>query len=141
VPISLAFHICDVYLEELDKALVASSLSPAPLSTILAPFFTLAARTQTKTTYKHIQDTIFDPLFKALKSPQGQESNYSNLALNSCVLDPKEGALGPPELRKAMLRRIFDVASEEGTRDSNRRKMYSLFKAAKEDEDDSGSGS
>jgi ribosomal RNA-processing protein 1 len=34
---------------------------------------------------------------------------------------------------------MFNVASEESTRDSNRRKIYAVFKAAKEDEDDSGS--
>ena len=47
--------------------------------------------------------------------------------------------MGPADLRQALLREMFEVASEGGTRDSNRRKMYALFKAAKEDEDDSGS--
>lgn len=42
------------------------------------------------------------------------------------------------KLRQTLLRQMFDVASEEGTRDSNRRKMYAIFKAAKEDEDDAG---
>jgi ribosomal RNA-processing protein 1 len=127
-----------VYLEELDKALTAAPPSPAPLSTILFPFFTLAARTQTNTTYKHIQQTIFDPLFAALKSsqPTTLESSYSNLVSNSCVSNPKDGVVGSAELRKALLRRMFDVASEESTRDSNRRKMYAVFKATKEDEDD-----
>ena len=49
--------------------------------------------------------------------------------------------IGSAVLRKALLRQIFDVASEESTRDSNRRKMYGVFKAAKEDEDDSGADS
>jgi ribosomal RNA-processing protein 1 len=149
VPASLAFHVCDIYLEELDKTLAVPSPSPVPLSAILSPFFTLAAHTQTNTTYKHIQETILDPLFTALKPLQAEEPSsgkrprlepsYSNLVSNSCVSDTKEGALDAVKLRKALLRRLFEVASEEGTRDSNRRKMYVLFKAAKEDEDDSGS--
>lgn len=51
--------------------------------------------------------------------------------------------MGGVKLRQVLLRRMFEVASEEGTRDSNRRKMYAMFKAAKEDEseDDSGSDS
>jgi ribosomal RNA-processing protein 1 len=148
VPTSLAFHVSDVYLEELDKALATTPPSPAPLSLILSPFFTLAARTQTNTTYKHIQETIFDPLFDALRFSQPEESpnqkrlslesSFSNLISNSCVSNPRDGAVGSAELRKALLRRIFNVASEESTRDSNRRKMYAVFKAAKEYEDDSG---
>jgi len=147
VPASLAFHLSDIYLEELDKALSAPSPSPAPLSTVLSPFFTLAARTQANTTYKQIQSTIFEPLFTALKPDQNLEelpsrkrprleANYSNLVSNACVSNPKEGAVDGAKLRQALLRRIFDVASEEGTRDSNRRKMYALFKATKEDEDE-----
>lgn len=64
-----------------------------------------------------------------------------NLISNSCVSNPKDGVIGSAVLRKALLRQIFDVASEESTRDSNRRKMYAVFKAAKEDEDDSGADS
>jgi len=151
VPTSLTFHVSDVYLEELDKTLATASSSPAPLSLILSPFFTLAARTQTNTTYKHIQETIFDPLLAALRSLQPEEppsqkrlsieSSYLNLISNSCISNPKDGVIGSAVLRKALLRQIFDVASEESTRDSNRRKMYGVFKAAKEDEDDSGADS
>lgn len=149
VPTSLAFHICDIYLEELDKTLGASSPAPAPLSTILSPVFTLAARTQTNTTYKHIQETILEPLLTALKASQAGgppnpkhprlKSGYSNLVLNACISNTNGGAVGAAKLRQALLRRVFEVASEESTRDSNRRKMYALFKAAKEDVDDSGS--
>lgn len=147
VPASLAFHICDIYLEELDKVLGASpSYPPAPLSILLTPFFTLAARTQAKTTYKHTQETIFDPLFFALKTHHSNEvhvrkrpkldSIYSNIAENSCISEPTDRAIASEKVRSALLRRLFDVASEEETRDSNRRKMYAVFRAAKEDDDD-----
>lgn len=63
------------------------------------------------------------------------EPNFQHVLDNSCISDPKEGPVDHANLRRALLRRIFDVASEEGTRDSNRRKMYALFKAAKAEED------
>jgi len=147
VPVSLAFHISDIYLEELDKTLSAPSPAPAPLSTTLSPFFTLAARTQANTTYKHIQETLLNPLFAALKLPPAEEptrrklprleSSFSNLVSNSCISDPSEGAVDAAKLRQALLRRMFEVASGESTRDSNRRKMYALFKAAKDDDSES----
>lgn len=154
IPASLAFHICDIYLEELDKALSATSPSPIPLSVILLPFFNLAALTQANTTYKQIQSTIFDPLFTALKTPRPnseepssrkrprlEQASYPNLVLNACVSDSKGGPVDGAKIRKALLRQMFDIASEERTRDSNRRKMYAMFKAAKEDEGESDSES
>ncbi|KAH9937374.1 Nop52-domain-containing protein [Fomitopsis serialis] len=153
VPTSLAYHLADIYLEELDRALGISpepSPSPAPLSTLLNPFFILAARTPTKITYDRIQSVLFEPLFTALtpkpddqppsrKKPRLSTPTYSNLIANACLSDPKaEGAVESEKLRKALLRRIFDVASGEDTRDANRRKMYNLWKSHMEDEDSSG---
>ncbi len=67
VPASLSYHIADIYVEELDKALASKpSPSPAPLSLLLEPFFILASRTPTSTTYKRIQSSLFDPVFTAL---------------------------------------------------------------------------
>jgi ribosomal RNA-processing protein 1 len=146
VPASLTFHIADVYMEELDKALMVAPALPVPLATIISPFFILAARTQTNTTYKHIQETLFDPLFSALNHSQQEEfsdgerskleSSYSTLVTNSCASDPKTGAIDSTELRKGLLRQMFEVASAESTRDSNRRKMYAVIKAAKADDDE-----
>ena len=57
---------------------------------------------------------------------------------NACVDDPKgEGKVEGSVLRKRLLRRVFEVASEPETRDSNRRKMYALWKdSVDEDEDE-----
>lgn len=40
-------------------------------------------------------------------------------------------------LRKAVLQKLFATASAEDTRDTNRRKMYALYKTAAEDDEDS----
>ncbi|KAH9486505.1 Ribosomal RNA processing protein 1-like protein B [Psilocybe cubensis] len=144
VPASLAYHIADVYAEELNKALAAEkSPSPAPLGTVLEPFIFLAARTPTTVTYKRIQSALFEPLFAALapesiaeEEPRKSkrirltaEASYPEVLANSCFSDPKlEGSQEGPMLKKKLLQKIFEVASQPETRDSSRRKMYALWK-------------
>ncbi|KAL1951142.1 hypothetical protein VTO73DRAFT_291 [Trametes versicolor] len=155
VPTSLAYHLADIYLEELDKALAnppAPSPPPAPLTTLLEPFITLAARTPTNTTYQRMQSALLDPLYNALstshdsdeprssKRPRLSTPTYSNLISNACSTQPKsEGALSSSALKKALLKRMFETASEPETRDANRRKLYALWKEHMEDDEDSGS--
>jgi len=154
VPTSLAYHLSDIFIEELEKALVSvpepEAILPAPLSTLLTPFFLLAARTPISTTYKRVQSEVFTPLFSALSSPQPPEDQppaqkrmrldpevqqqYPILASNACFDTPSEGKIEGAILRKKLLRRIFEIASEPDTRDSSRRKMYALFKENTEDD-------
>ncbi|KAJ6621185.1 nucleolar protein,Nop52-domain-containing protein [Mycena sp. CBHHK59/15] len=152
VPTSLAYHLSDIFIEELDKALAKAPepVLPAPLSTLLTPFFTLAARTPTTTTYKRIQSELFTPLLSALSSsphlddqPPAQKrirldpsvQQYPALVSNACFDNPSDGKIEGTILRTRLLRRVFDIASEPDTRDSSRRKMYALFKEATEDDD------
>ncbi|KAJ7808233.1 nucleolar protein,Nop52-domain-containing protein [Mycena olivaceomarginata] len=152
IPTSLAYHLSDIYVEELDKALAAAPepFLPAPLATLLTPFFTLAARTPTSITYKRVQSEVFTPLFSALSSSQPLEDQppaqkrmrldpdaqqpYATLVSNACFDSPEEGKIEGGTLRKKLLRRIFEIASEPETRDSSRRKMYALFKESTEDD-------
>ncbi|PIL31428.1 hypothetical protein GSI_06129 [Ganoderma sinense ZZ0214-1] len=151
VPTSLAYHLADIYLEELDKALGSSPVDaplPAPLSTLLAPFLALSARTSTAITLQRIQSALLEPLVTALSTRH--ESNepsrkrrrlstreYSNLAVNACETDPsKEGTISPSVLRKAVFKQVFEVASEPDTRDANRRKLYAFWKEHMEEEEE-----
>jgi ribosomal RNA-processing protein 1 len=149
VPASLAYHIADIYIEELDKALgTAVSPQAAPLATLLEPFFYLAARTPTSTTYKRIQSALIEPLLDALVSerdleddpPKAKRIRLSSdtptfLKSNACFEDPElDGHMAGAILKKKLLRRIFEIASQPETRDSNRRKMYALWKEGAEDD-------
>ncbi|KAI1793170.1 Nop52-domain-containing protein [Ganoderma leucocontextum] len=151
VPTSLAYHLADVYLEELDKALGSSPVDtplPAPLSTILAPFLALSARTPTAITLQRIQSALLEPLVTALSTRQGSDepsrkrlrlstTAYPNLVANACETDPsKEGVISPSALRKAVFKQVFEVASEPDTRDANRRKLYAFWKEHMEDDED-----
>ncbi|RPD82217.1 Nop52-domain-containing protein [Lentinus tigrinus ALCF2SS1-7] len=157
VPTSLAYHLSDIYLEELDKALgvppVESPL-PAPLSALLSPFFILAARTPTIVTYQRIQSALFDPLLTAFavqeesdeppsrKRPRLSSSALPSLVSNACNSNPTdEGPVSRAQLRITLLKQMFDTASKPETRDANRRRLYALWKENMEDnEDGSGSG-
>jgi ribosomal RNA-processing protein 1 len=149
VPTSLAYHIADIYIEELDEALgAATSPPPAPLATILEPFFHLAARTPTSTTYKRIQSALVEPLLSALVSetdPEDDLPKAKRIRLNSetptflksyaCLDDPElDGHMEGAVLKKKLLRRMFEIASQPETRDSNRRKIYALWKEGAEDD-------
>ncbi|TFK77367.1 Nop52-domain-containing protein [Pluteus cervinus] len=154
VPTSLAYHLADIYIEELDKALGnENQVLPAPLSPLLHPFFTLAARTQSNTTYQRIKTALFEPLISSLESRKDEppsakrirlaepdEQTYLNLIANACMRKPKqEGKLEPLTLKSKLLRVVFETASQPDTRDSNRRKLYALWKANADDADDGDS--
>ncbi|KAJ7597504.1 nucleolar protein,Nop52-domain-containing protein [Mycena floridula] len=144
VPTSLSYHLADIYIEELDKALGICPSIPVPLVAVLAPFFLLASRTPLTTTYKRVQSALLDPLFDALapeddappsakrirlEQTSAEVGPYPNLLTNACFSDPaSEGITCGPEILKKLLRRIFEVASDSETRESSRKKMYSLWK-------------
>ncbi|KAJ7631117.1 nucleolar protein,Nop52-domain-containing protein [Roridomyces roridus] len=153
VPTGLAYHLADIYLDELEKVLgtAPEPILPAPLSTLFTPFFVLAARTPLSMTYKRIQEEVFDPLLSALSPPPAEpeerpqkrarledgssrEQKYSALVSNACFDSPTEGKIEADVLRKRLLRQVFDVASEPDTKDSSRRKMYALFKESTEED-------
>ncbi|OCH96436.1 Nop52-domain-containing protein [Obba rivulosa] len=154
VPTSLAYHLADIYLEELDKAFAKSPVDsplPVPLAILFAPFLTLAARTPVNTTYQRIQSALLVPIFDALaperedeeparKRPRLSSPEYPNLISNTCAEDPKaEGVVEKGDLKKILLKKMFEIASEQDTRDANRRRMYALWKEHMEDEDSGGS--
>ncbi|KIK70701.1 hypothetical protein GYMLUDRAFT_149136 [Collybiopsis luxurians FD-317 M1] len=155
VSIGLVYHIIDVYLEELEKVLHSSNADndkPVPLLTILSPFLSLAALTPLGTTYKHLESSLLEPLLLSCSSSEDSSEKddqprakrrridfnpYSSIVLNACVSDASvEPALSPNLLRKKILRRLFQVAGHAETRDANRRKMYALWKAERDDDDE-----
>lgn len=152
IPTSLTYHLADIYVEELNKASTVPFPLPTPLLTLLNPYLNVAAHTPAKLTYQRIQSALIDPLLEALSiAPPVDEENegpvrkrqrmsagtYDDLLANACSVDPRtEGVLPRRQLKKLLLQRIFDVASQEQTRDANRRKMYAIWKSNAEEDDD-----
>ncbi|KAH6916987.1 ribosomal RNA processing protein [Coprinopsis sp. MPI-PUGE-AT-0042] len=148
VPTGLGNHVADIYLEELDKALVKTSDAeqslPVPILVAVEPFFNLSARTDSKLTFKRVQSTLWEPLFEAFGSEdvddedgrprkrvrRAQDAPLEALVAHSCLRDPAtEKALSRDELKRQLRKALFDVASRPETRDSSRRKLYKLYQA------------
>ena len=156
VPTSLSLHLADIYLVELDKAIASSdspsNYRPAPLLSLLHPFLDLASRTTSNVIYQRIFDEVFNPLHLALKPPRSSspgapqrkrlrletEPAFENVIANSCLDDASLEKVDRDRLRKALLRKMFDVASGPDARESNRRKMHAVWKAAMAEEEDEG---
>ncbi|THH06725.1 hypothetical protein EW145_g3884 [Phellinidium pouzarii] len=157
VPTSLSYHLADVYLTELNRSLESSPHAgqagagplPVPLFPLLSPFLYLASLTNSNVTYQRVYSEIIEPLFSALKPcppPEAplnkrprllNKSSFDNIVANSCLENPEEeGKVESTKTRKALLRKMFDIASGPDARETNRRKMYAIWKAAMAEEDE-----
>jgi ribosomal RNA-processing protein 1 len=149
----LAYHLCDIYLEELDKVLASALDEDAapqntPIARLLDPFLTLAARTSTNPTLQRVISAVLEPLVQSLAQPQYVESpghkrrhlleqDLSVLVEHACLLDPAtEKTAGKNALHRGVVRLVFDTASQAESRDSNRRKLYAFWKQHAGDLDD-----
>ena len=142
VPTSLAYHVADIYVEELEKALGnTQDPHPVPVAVVLSPFFTLCAQTPNSTTYKRVQSAVIEPLLSSLgpesplidggeppKSKKRRLCEETCLAKHACFTSASEGKVEGLELKRMLLRRIFEIGSEATTKESNRRKMYAFWK-------------
>jgi len=160
IPSSLTYHIVDIYFEELEKSLSVSldptadkhsSELPVPLIPLLLPFFDLAARTSSAVTHSRVSSGLINPLLTALTNASSseppakkrrhmsisQQSDLSELLSKSCVDQLQQGGVEPADLRSAVLRSMFDVASGPDVKEANRRKLYAIWKGAKAEEEDS----
>ena len=151
MPLSLKYHLADIYLEELDKVLTwdseAGGESPprAPLDTLIAPFLTLLARTPSNHTFDRVMSTVLEPLIQSLAAVGSVEPpskkrrrllghEISFVADHSCMSNTP--TTDKSSLQQALLKQVFSVASEQDTRDSNRRRLYKFWKNNLEDHDD-----
>ncbi|CAE6442471.1 unnamed protein product [Rhizoctonia solani] len=149
VPASISYHLADIYLEELDKALETDDDNCGiPLITLLNPFIHLSARTSNKITFGRMQTALFTPLLDALAtrattpstdttdSPRRKRKRssetYPNLVESVCEPKTQAGstslAIDPQDVTRKVLKAIFDAAGHMDTKDANRRKMYALWK-------------
>lgn len=151
VPASLAFHIAELYLEELDRALAKEEGSDAaiPLVVILDPFFRLAARHGSNSAINQVQGALFLPLMASFPSPtevrpakrmrtegESQIPGYPDIIASSSFDDPTSREPDTTTLKRKLLRRMFEIASEPETPDSNRRKLYAFCRNNLDDEDE-----
>ncbi|KAL1740962.1 nucleolar protein,Nop52-domain-containing protein [Schizophyllum fasciatum] len=150
IPSSLTYHVCDVYLEELDKAIASreDDIPPAPLAILISPFLHLACRTINLRTYARVESTVLKPLLLALSedeeprakrarldAPSTSASDFPSIIGNSRVDYSSEGKLDRRSIRRGLKKTIFHAASAPETRDPSRKRMYALWQADEEDDD------
>jgi ribosomal RNA-processing protein 1 len=120
---------------------------PAPIIRLLEPFITILCCSNSKQKYKQVQDNVFEPLFTSLGSSDKPDTededdepprkrvrgDDANALVNVCrhsALDPHpQTSADPSAVRKALSQRLFEAASGERTRDTNRRRIYDFLKS------------
>ncbi|KZO91260.1 Nop52-domain-containing protein [Calocera viscosa TUFC12733] len=123
IPQALAYHIADLYLDELEKVVAdLPDASAPPLPLLAQPFIHSCSLHNSKITFDRMLSALFSPLFYSLATPRVEDTPYPNLM----------GALGKAEARKdvkkELMKRWFDEASQADTKEVNRRKMYRIWR-------------
>jgi ribosomal RNA-processing protein 1 len=139
IPAGLTFHLVDIYLEELEKILPEAAL-PAPLPTLVHPFFILFARTPNKSIRTHILSEFLDPLLKALRPKSSQppphkrarvenEASYQSIIANARVTNSIEGCrVNVDAVRQGLLKKLLEISEHQETRAPSRKLILSTCK-------------
>lgn len=145
VPLSLAYHLFDIYLDELDR--VASSSddsSTLPLLALLSPMYSVASHAPLQVMFTRLVDNVFTPLLDALLGPKpepnpkrrrgnaakrARERAYP--ALRAAVrraagVDAVDEAVADARIGKQVLRRLFEEGGKEETGEAQRRRIYNF---------------
>ncbi|GAA5961482.1 hypothetical protein JCM8115_003464 [Rhodotorula mucilaginosa] len=146
VPLSLAYHLFDIYLDELDR--VASSSpdsSTLPLLALLSPMYSVAAHAPLQVMFARLVDNVFTPLLDALLGPKpepnpkrrrgnaakrAKERAYPALRAAARraagVDDAVEEVAADARIGKQVLRRLFEEGGKEETGEAQRRRIYNF---------------
>lgn len=150
VPDSITYHVCDIYLDELETSIAEMEDTDAtvPMLELLSPFMELAATSQSKRVFDRVMTNVLTPFLEECDkraSPSGHdckrrriESEASEPRYNTIFSHVQVEADEDDEdntmvsLHKQALQRIVAAASGSDTYAPSRRKLYDLWKAAQE---------
>ncbi|KAJ9107154.1 hypothetical protein QFC19_002814 [Naganishia cerealis] len=145
-PVSLAWHLADIWVDELNKVLGDEEIAPAPVPTLLEPFTQLLTRTNNAQTPTRLLASVYEPILRAALPESDPEASRERSAkrrkTTASALEEKRGAVanilarstsGADEERlgREVLRMMMVEASlpdERGVKDVNRRKVYAFVK-------------
>ncbi len=144
IPLSLAYHLFDIYLDELDR--VASSSpdsSTLPLLALLSPMYSVASHAPLQVMFTRLVDNVFTPLLDALLGPKpepnpkrrrgnaakrAKERAYPALraaARRAGGVDAEDD-VEDAKIGKRVLRRLFEEGGKEETGEAQRRRIYNF---------------
>ena len=147
-PVSLTYHLCDVYLAELSGALSEQddTTKAPPVVRLLEPFIETMARAPSSTLFDRVRDAVLKPLLPlpvAWTVPSYERDALetgSEIARHSAEErdegndddDDDDGRL----LRALIAKAMWDKAAQRETPDHLRRRMFELWRERGGDADD-----
>jgi ribosomal RNA-processing protein 1 len=102
----------------------------------------MLGHTPSNITFDRIKSSLLNPILEALTSadivneakepPQKRmritAPDYSYLSVHACI-EPTNSPESPEAIKMSLLKAVFSNASHGDTRESNRRKLYAIWKA------------
>ncbi|KWU41286.1 Nop52-domain-containing protein, partial [Rhodotorula sp. JG-1b] len=144
VPLSLAYHLFDIYLDELDRVASSSPDSSTLPLALLSPMYSVASHAPLQVMFTRLVDNVFTPLLDALVGPKpepnpkrrrgnaakrAKERAYPALraaARRAAGVDAVDEAAADARIGKQVLRRLFEEGGKEETGEAQRRRIYNF---------------
>lgn len=122
-PVSVAYHVIDIYVEELERSLDDQSEEdpPAPVLDLLQPWIDALSSAASKAAFQRVLDNVFEPILADLQSEDAgkrQKSDLTPVTLEHTL------AGQPKKLDQAILKRMFDAGAAEATDPVARKRLY-----------------
>ena len=147
VPESITYHVCDIFLDELERVAQAEE-GRIPMLPLLIPFLSLAAKSTSKRVYERVMGSVITPFLDAAqKAIRGKETDYPALLAHAAISTEDDGDEEDEDdedddeedgdddqkriekLRRSIPRAAFMIASGSDTYAPSRRKLYALWQA------------
>lgn len=125
----------------------ADNQPACPLDAILKPHTILLAHTPIATVHTRILSSLFTPLLNALalasdterpaKRTRTDEPVYAHVLMGSCIGEQgSETRATRKGLRRGVLQAMFRAAADPGANETDRRKIYKVWREEGGDDDD-----
>lgn len=128
-PTSIAYHIFDIYLEELEHSLALDQksdeevVSPVPLIALLQPFLDVLSATNNKSHFQRVITNIIDPIVDAGQVDTDRISKKRRLEPSQPSFH-KIWSGQKKDMKKDILRALFERGANEVTDTINRKRLY-----------------
>ncbi|KAG0144574.1 hypothetical protein CROQUDRAFT_659750 [Cronartium quercuum f. sp. fusiforme G11] len=147
-PMSLAYHFCDVFLEEVNRTLESRpendsesiesiTIQPIPIDLLLDPFCHALAQARPGTAIlQRIIESVITPLFENIEvhlstgkytPPSSIIPVFSSFATGICVEGDNGRSIDLSLVKTSLLRTLFKTGAQKDCLEANRKKLYALW--------------
>jgi ribosomal RNA-processing protein 1 len=152
IPASLAYHLADIYVTELERTFpITDSDNPnsttrtLPLHLVLQPFLTTLALSPSSTLFNRITENVITPLLDDALPPREEPKKKRRKVVSEIVKPEYPGILGnavegkgedeeggKERVGKSVLRAVFEEGGKAETNEVNRRRLYTICREREE---------